>query len=204
VSDQPHKKGLAIQTLTKLQNSSGNKGNKIKENFSVGFPQREQILQKKGNSSGQQEKTTKRCAALLSLVREYVERLLKICVVDIYHKLPYLTPNQMEIIRYYFYQKLYDCTTLTQVTQLYGELTSRLFMVQGWLNKKPNRYIPLPHVYFDRDRKVNFDNTQAWLDATKDFNLAGEIFRKRRDQHIRKRDKFQFLYKAYQKNLSAW
>ncbi len=206
VADQPHKKGVALQIIEKIKRS-GNKGDKSRAgNFAVNLVPLNLNLNDKGDKPGRKIKAEKTTALVpsMSVIREYIASLIKICMVDIYKNLDYLTQSQIEVIRVYFDQKFCECTTREQVRMLYGEFSTRLFMVKGWLEDDPKHFIPIPQVYFDRDRKFNFDNTRAWYEAMNDFNNGNEIFRKRRAQHIKKRDKFMFLYKAYQKNLAAW
>ncbi len=201
VSDQTPQTSPTLRTIQKL-NKSGNKGDKPKENFSLPV---EQPAKFKGDKRGAKKTPGKaRTAPLMSVLENYINILLRICVVDIYKNYSYLTENQIEIIRLYFYKKLCNCTSEKELLNKHLAFRIRLFMVKGWLNRKPGRYIPLPHVYFDSSRTVNFDNTEEWYDHLKDYNEQNQKFLKRRNSLIRKKEQFMYQFKKYDSALLAY
>lgn len=206
VSGQTPQTGPASRTLLKLIRS-GNKGDKVaRTQTDFSLPVVVPPAKFKGDKEGAASKTPgkARRAPSMSLLKNYIDILLRICVVDIYQNYSYLSETQIEIIRYFFYQKLCTCVTETEILQKHLELRTRLFMVKGWAERKPGRYIPLPHVYFDSSRAVNFDNTAEWYDHLKDYNQHNEKFRKRRNHFIRKRDQFIYRFKKYDSAVLAY
>jgi len=190
--EQSNAKSSTAQTLKTLK--SGNK------RLSTGESSDAKSQQEKNSSSGL--KRANFAPKPIEFFTKWIESLVTLCIIDLYTDARYMADSQLEIMRFYFYNQLKYCTNETEILKKREELSIRLFMVRGWLKKKPpfpqkKRFIPLPYIYFDSLSKSNFDRTSVWYEALQDQVKANEFFRKRRDQIIRKRDQFFFRYKKY-------
>lgn len=101
-------------------------------------------------------------AASLSKTIALVAELWAWIEGNIYHRLDYLSDTQRAKGMAYLAAMILQAPPRQQLTKRL-ELRTRLAMVAEWLQRDPNRYIPIPSTYFDPDNPNGFKKTEIWF-----------------------------------------
>jgi len=94
--------------------------------------------------------------ALLSLVKFLVNYVVN----NLYQRIDYLTIEQVKIISDYFYISLKSSKNFN--SEFYSHF-GRLGIIRSWLEKKPDRYIPLPSKYFNSTGRGTYEYSKTFI-----------------------------------------
>jgi len=93
----------------------------------------------------------------------YVELLWSYAYASFWSKLKFMSPSQMLTAQMHFLNEL--CKG-DDIEKRYRELTTTLILVAQWRSRDPERYVPLPSVWFDPAFEKGFHTAATvWLDA---------------------------------------
>ncbi|MCC6447165.1 MAG: hypothetical protein IT215_00575 [Chitinophagaceae bacterium] len=143
-------------------------------------------------SSGENFSAAKFAAPLASIF-SIVQNLWNLALTSIYMRIEYLTPAEIEYAYLYFF-KQFENVKESDYQKIYNDLKIRLYMVNAWLKKSPDRYIPIPSKYFSPDNPNGFDNTVSWRDRMQETTASVEVFRK---LHHKKRSTYEDYLKKH-------
>lgn len=103
--------------------------------------------------------------------KEYALQLWPLIMAHLYYKLPYLAPSQREALDRFLHDEFQGLSP-QQAAKRKNELQIRIHMVWKWLRRDPNRFIPIPSKYFDRDNEFGFIRTKLWYEQEKQKKKA--------------------------------
>lgn len=98
--------------------------------------------------------------------QDYGARLLSQVICSLYHRISYLSASQLVPIKRFIAEE-FRHQSKTDYSSIYFRLSTRIQMASEWLGRDPNRYIPIPSKYFDRDNPHGFVKTDQWLGEMK-------------------------------------
>lgn len=93
----------------------------------------------------------------------YYIRLLSLIQAVLYPRLDYLAESQIRQIHRYLALE-FGKTGPEDYQKTYLELRTRILIVEGYLKRKPGRYVPIPSRYFDTENPNGFEKTALWYE----------------------------------------
>jgi len=117
------------------------------------------------------------------MINKYVDMIINLMIATLWRRLPYLASSEIDVARNYIRSLFYNAEP-NNYKQLFNELNLRTVIVAKYLEKDKNRYVPIPSVFFDSNRKFNFQRSKVFL-----------------EQHRQKRKELQ---KDYQRFVDKW
>ena len=98
----------------------------------------------------------------LMLLIDFVARMWLYCRSTLYSRIEFLTISEIEKAKIIFFQMLLSVPEKERENYFYT-LMARLYIAGAWLEREPDRYIPIPSKYFDPDNSKGFNITATWL-----------------------------------------
>ncbi|MEM7035829.1 MAG: MarR family winged helix-turn-helix transcriptional regulator [Bacteroidota bacterium] len=117
---------------------------------------------------------------------DYYMRLFALIVAGLYNRLEYMAASQAFEIKKFIAGEFYT-EPPGEWEEIYQRLRIRVMIAAEWLDRDPNRFIPIPGVYFAPDNENGFERTRRWY---------GQI--------AENRGKIQTYTARYQTMMKAW
>jgi DNA-binding Lrp family transcriptional regulator len=128
-----------------------------------------------------------------------VENLWIFCFSLLYSKLKFMTASEVYSAKEYFFNTLKQTKPESRETK-FKELIQRIRIVQRWKDKDPDRYIPIPSVYFNDQNEKGFKRTELWYHQHKiNIKQMAETMDLYKEE-IRLQQHFSKAVREYQKN----
>ena len=100
-------------------------------------------------------------------VKKYGQMLINFMYATIFSRQHFHAPSQIECTRQYLNEELSHLTG-RELTAKFEELKIRVQLTWEWLERDPDRFIPIPSVYLDRSNKNGFIRTILWFHTFKE------------------------------------
>ena len=106
-----------------------------------------------------------------------VHMLISFMINFVFKRLSYLSASEIEVMREYFIDQ-FSKVEPARYNDLFSNYNKRALIVSRWLDRDPERYIPIPSVYFNsEDPKKHWRLTKHWLAEIIENRRQYKVFR---------------------------